>query len=62
MRTIDEIAKELFAHPDFVVGNFLTRQHIAEMGYDLDSIGDMSWAVDPISETMWECVDTEAAS
>ena len=59
MRTIDEIANELFNHPDFVVGNLLTRKHIAEMGYDPDNIGDMDWAADPISDVMWDCVTTQ---
>jgi hypothetical protein len=59
MRDIDEIANELFSHPDFVVGNFLTKQHLIDAGYELDKVHNMDWAADPISDTMWECVDSE---
>lgn len=42
MRTIDEIARELFSHPDFVVGNFFTRQHFADHGFTGDEIDSMN--------------------
>ena len=59
-RSFDDICAELFRHPDFVIGNMLSREHVRERGFDPDALGDMEWAADPISETMWECIAEEA--
>lgn len=58
-RTLDEIGRELFSHSDFVVGNFLGRQHVKDEGFDPDKLGDMEWAAEPIANEMWECVQTQ---
>lgn len=57
-RSIDDIAAELFAHPEFVIGNFLTRDHLTEAGIDPDKVDSRvaEWAADSLSEEMMEHV------
>ena len=63
-RPIEEIYRELAAHPDFVIGNYLSRQHVEDAGFDLDDL-PQSFAddnADMLSEAMLDALlDAELA-
>lgn len=58
MRDIHEIATELFNHPDFVVGNFLTRSDVRDMNIDPNSLDEdvLDRSADYISDLMQQIV------
>lgn len=56
--SFDDLCSAVFQHPDYVIGNMLSRQHIIDNGYDPDKLDPKlaDWAAEPVSEVMWECV------
>lgn len=63
-RPIEEIYAELAAHPDFVVGGYLSRQHLAEEGIEaeeLDHDGIFDGMNAAANEELWSIVRESAS-
>ena len=58
-RPIEEIYAELAAHPDFVIGGYLTRDHVIDAGWSPDRLPSKfaDNNAEAVSDLMYELVE-----